>query len=133
MPKPTNFGKYNDLNLTLTDEQRADGWKYTMTKEQEWDTYGYVKRDQIRFCLHAKDGLLDVVEDYLLTSNRDLIDINAPDKDGKTALMLAARNGHANVVGALLKAKADIGLADKEYTKAPSAICVKPDMSNNGL
>eukprot|EP00931_Biecheleriopsis_adriatica_P106069 TRINITY_DN80583_c0_g1_i1.p1 TRINITY_DN80583_c0_g1~~TRINITY_DN80583_c0_g1_i1.p1 ORF type:complete len:188 (-),score=52.15 TRINITY_DN80583_c0_g1_i1:111-608(-) len=113
MPKPTSFGKYNDLNLSLTPEQKADGWHYTMTKEQEWDKYGYVVRDQTRFSLHVKDGLLDVVEDYLETDKKDLIDINLPDKDGKTPLMVAAQNGHAKVVAALLNAGADLGLADR--------------------
>ncbi len=63
--------------------EKADGWHYSMTKEQEWDKNGYVVRDQIRFCLHVKDGLLDVVEDYLETDKKDLIDINLPDKDGR--------------------------------------------------
>eukprot|EP00440_Ansanella_granifera_P032514 gb/GFBE01035278.1/.p1 GENE.gb/GFBE01035278.1/~~gb/GFBE01035278.1/.p1 ORF type:complete len:166 (+),score=55.21 gb/GFBE01035278.1/:1-498(+) len=113
MPKPTSFGKYNDLNLTLTEAQKADGWHYTLTKEEEWDKYGYVVRDQMRFCLHVKDGLLDVVEDYLCTEQKDLIDINLPDKEGKTPLMVAAKNGHAKIVAALLRAGADPGLADK--------------------
>eukprot|EP00930_Biecheleria_cincta_P090521 TRINITY_DN79916_c0_g1_i1.p1 TRINITY_DN79916_c0_g1~~TRINITY_DN79916_c0_g1_i1.p1 ORF type:complete len:168 (+),score=47.97 TRINITY_DN79916_c0_g1_i1:118-621(+) len=113
MPKPTNFGKYNDMNLTLTDAQKADGWKYLLTKEQEWDKQGYITRDQIRFCLHVQDGLIDVVEDYLLTDKKDLVDINLPDNDGKTPLMVAACNGHAKVVAALLNAGADMGLADK--------------------
>lgn len=68
-----------------------------MTKEQEWDKFGYVVRDsysflttleswnaasavilwilhvqdQIRFGLHVQDGLLDVVEDYLETAKKD--------------------------------------------------------------
>mmetsp|Transcript_40107 Transcript_40107/g.64869 ORF Transcript_40107/g.64869 Transcript_40107/m.64869 type:complete len:166 (-) Transcript_40107:31-528(-) len=113
MPKPASFGQYNDLNLTLTDAQKADGWHYTQTKEQEWDTHGYVVRDQIRFCLHVKDGLVDVVEDYLLTDKVDLIDVNLADKEGKTPLMVAAAQGHAKVVAALLDAGADLGLADK--------------------
>eukprot|EP00439_Symbiodinium_sp_Y106_P004277 s10403_g1.t1 len=80
MPKPASFGKYNDLNLTLTDLQKADGWHYPLTKEQEWDKYGYVVRDsrnsrvpcrdQIRFSLHVQDGLVDVVEDYLETNKK---------------------------------------------------------------
>ncbi|CAE7939009.1 unnamed protein product, partial [Symbiodinium necroappetens] len=72
MPKPASFGKYNDLNLTLTDVQKADGWHYPLTKEQEWDKYGYVVRDQIRFSLHVQDGLVDVVEDYLETTKKEL-------------------------------------------------------------
>ena len=54
----------------------------------------------------------------------DLIDINLPNTEGKTPLMagstdscchsqVAARNGHAKVVAALLKAGADAGLVDK--------------------
>jgi len=113
MPKPASFGKYNDLNLTLTDLQKADGWHYPLTKEQEWDKYGYVVRDQIRFSLHVQDGLVDVVEDYLETNKKDFIDINLPDKEGKTPLMVAAMNGHAKVLSALLRASADIGLVDK--------------------
>mmetsp|Transcript_45182 Transcript_45182/g.55335 ORF Transcript_45182/g.55335 Transcript_45182/m.55335 type:complete len:165 (+) Transcript_45182:83-577(+) len=112
MPRPS-FGRFNDLNLTLTDTQKADGWHFPMSKEQEWDKFGYVVRDQIRFRLHVQDGLVDVVEDYLETGKKDLIDINLPDKDGKTPLMVAAQNGHAKVVAALLKAGADIGLVDK--------------------
>ncbi|CAJ1349724.1 unnamed protein product [Effrenium voratum] len=84
-----------------------------MTKDQEWDKYGYVVRDQIRFSLHVQDGLLDVVEDYLETEKKDLIDINLPGNDGKTPLMVAAKNGHAKVLAALLKAGADIGLVDQ--------------------
>ncbi|CAE7218087.1 unnamed protein product [Symbiodinium pilosum] len=113
MPKPSSFGKFNDLNLTLTDAQKADGWHYPMTKEQEWDAYGYVVRDQIRFSLHVQDGLVDVVEDYLETDKKDLIDINLPDKEGKTPLMVAAKNGHVKVLAALLRAGADLGLVDK--------------------
>ncbi|CAE8650538.1 unnamed protein product [Polarella glacialis] len=113
MPKPTSFGRYSDLNLSLTDAQRADGWHYTMTKEQEWDSYGYVVRDQLRFCLHVKDGLIDVVEDYLETDKKGLIDVNLPDKEGKTPLMVAASQGHAKVVAALLNAGAELELADK--------------------
>eukprot|EP00438_Fugacium_kawagutii_P035786 Skav200794 [mRNA] locus=scaffold370:64731:67615:+ [translate_table: standard] len=73
--RPSNFGRFNDLNLTLTDAQKADGWHFAMSKEQEWDKFGYVVRDQIRFRLHVQDGLVDV----------DLIDINLPDKDGGSA------------------------------------------------
>ncbi|CAJ1349725.1 unnamed protein product [Effrenium voratum] len=113
MPKPTSFGKFNNLNQTLTEAQKADGWHFPMTKDQEWDKYGYVVRDQIRFSLHVQDGLLDVVEDYLETEKKDLIDINLPGNDGKTPLMVAAKNGHAKVLAALLKAGADIGLVDQ--------------------
>eukprot|EP00933_Yihiella_yeosuensis_P007788 TRINITY_DN112969_c0_g1_i1.p1 TRINITY_DN112969_c0_g1~~TRINITY_DN112969_c0_g1_i1.p1 ORF type:complete len:168 (-),score=46.10 TRINITY_DN112969_c0_g1_i1:94-597(-) len=113
MPKPSSFGKFNDQNLLLTDAQKADGWHYKLTKEQEWDTYGYVQKDQIRFCLHVKDGLIDVVEDYLETDKKDLIDINLPDKDGKTPLMVAAKQGHAKVVAALLHAGAELSLVDR--------------------
>lgn len=104
-----------------------------MTKEQEWDKFGYVVRDQTRFRLHVQDGLVDVVEDYLETEKKDLIDINLADKDGKTPLMVAARNGHAKVVAALLKAGADIGLVDKsvkdqkvtavEYAREELRVC----------
>ena len=72
--------------------READGWHYPLTKEQEWDNYGYVVRDsrnsrvesggphscrqlsiqdQIRFSLHVQDGLVDVVEDYLETNKKD--------------------------------------------------------------
>mmetsp|Transcript_128487 Transcript_128487/g.274023 ORF Transcript_128487/g.274023 Transcript_128487/m.274023 type:complete len:160 (-) Transcript_128487:43-522(-) len=112
MPQPS-FGKYNDMNSTLTPEQKADGWKYSMTKEQEWDKLGFVMQDQIRFRLHVQDGLLDVVEDYLLTDKIDLIDINFPDAAGMTPLMIAASKGHKEIVAALLQAKADPNLADK--------------------
>mmetsp|Transcript_138310 Transcript_138310/g.336181 ORF Transcript_138310/g.336181 Transcript_138310/m.336181 type:complete len:162 (-) Transcript_138310:128-613(-) len=112
MPKPSTFGPYNDMNSILTAEQKADGWYHKMTKEEQWDKYGYVVQDQIRFRLSAKDGLSDVVEDYLTTERRELVDINLPDSLGMTPLMWAAHNGHIKVVAALLGANADLGLVD---------------------
>mmetsp|Transcript_54270 Transcript_54270/g.115809 ORF Transcript_54270/g.115809 Transcript_54270/m.115809 type:complete len:161 (-) Transcript_54270:67-549(-) len=112
MPKPSSFGKYNDLNDLLTPEQKADGWKYTMTKEEQWDKFGYVVRDQIRFRLHVQKGNVDVVEDYLETDKKDLIDVNLPDATGMTPLMWACQKGHEKVVAALLRARADIDVAD---------------------
>merc|ERR1712151_780064 len=81
MPKPSNFGKYNDMNTILTDDQKADGWKYSLTKEEQWDTFGYVVSEQIRFRLMVKEGNFDVVEDYLETK-LDQIDVNLPDSLG---------------------------------------------------
>eukprot|EP00446_Apocalathium_sp_SHHI-4_P011093 CAMPEP_0177211958 /NCGR_PEP_ID=MMETSP0367-20130122/32373_1 /TAXON_ID=447022 ORGANISM="Scrippsiella hangoei-like, Strain SHHI-4" /NCGR_SAMPLE_ID=MMETSP0367 /ASSEMBLY_ACC=CAM_ASM_000362 /LENGTH=131 /DNA_ID=CAMNT_0018661185 /DNA_START=119 /DNA_END=514 /DNA_ORIENTATION=- len=83
-----------------------------MTKEEQWDKFGYVVRDQIRFRLHVKDGSLDIVEDYLETDKKDLIDVNLPDAIGMTPLMWACQSGHEKVVAALLAAKADVGIAD---------------------
>merc|ERR1719210_344420 len=101
------------MSETLTAEQRADGWRFAMTKEEEWDRLGYVVQDQIRFRLHCRDGNLDVVEDYLNTEKIDLVDINLPDAIGLTPLMLAAQRGHPQVVAALLEARADPKLVDK--------------------
>mmetsp|Transcript_67741 Transcript_67741/g.153198 ORF Transcript_67741/g.153198 Transcript_67741/m.153198 type:complete len:162 (+) Transcript_67741:120-605(+) len=113
MPKPTSFGKYNDMNDILTAEQKADGWRYKMTKEEQWDAYGYVVQEQIRFRLHVKDGILDVVEDYLETDKKELIDINLPDSLGMTPLMWAAHHGHVKALALLLKAGADPWLVDR--------------------
>jgi len=84
-----------------------------MTQEEQWDSFGYVVQEQIRFRLHVKAGSLNIVEDYLETERKDLIDINLPDTLGMTPLMWAAHGGHAPVVAALLKANADINLVDK--------------------
>merc|ERR1719422_2527087 len=83
-----------------------------MSKEEQWDKLGYVVKDQIRFRLHVKDGNLDVVEDYLGTEKRDLVDVNLPDAIGLTPLMWAAQAGHDKIVAALLAAKADVDIAD---------------------
>lgn len=42
------------------------------------------------------------------------VDINAKNKDGVTALLLAAQNGHLEVVNVLLEAKADPNIADAD-------------------
>eukprot|EP00413_Alexandrium_margalefii_P048599 CAMPEP_0204606306 /NCGR_PEP_ID=MMETSP0661-20131031/59011_1 /ASSEMBLY_ACC=CAM_ASM_000606 /TAXON_ID=109239 /ORGANISM="Alexandrium margalefi, Strain AMGDE01CS-322" /LENGTH=159 /DNA_ID=CAMNT_0051617619 /DNA_START=61 /DNA_END=540 /DNA_ORIENTATION=+ len=119
MPKPSTFGKYNDMNAILTDAQKADGWHYKMTMEEQWDKYGYVIQDQIRFRLNVKDGHDDVVDDYLKTEKKELIDINLPDSLGMTPLMWASHNGHLKVVAALLEANADLGIVDRsvEHSK----------------
>eukprot|EP00408_Alexandrium_pacificum_P006841 CAMPEP_0171214758 /NCGR_PEP_ID=MMETSP0790-20130122/31323_1 /TAXON_ID=2925 /ORGANISM="Alexandrium catenella, Strain OF101" /LENGTH=162 /DNA_ID=CAMNT_0011680503 /DNA_START=84 /DNA_END=572 /DNA_ORIENTATION=- len=113
MPKPLSFGTYNDMSKLLTDEQKADGWKYALTKEEQWDKYGYVVADQIRFRLHAKEGKADVVEDYLDSEKKELVDINLPDSLGMTPLMWATRGGHIKVAAALLRANADLGIVDR--------------------
>uniref|UniRef100_A0A7S2DI37 Uncharacterized protein n=1 Tax=Alexandrium andersonii TaxID=327968 RepID=A0A7S2DI37_9DINO len=119
MPKPSSFGAYNDMNKLLTDEQKADGWKYTLTKEEQWDKYGFVVADQIRFRLSVKDGLLDVVEDYLSSEKKDLVDLNLPDSLGMTPLMWACHNGHIKVVASLLRSGADMSIVDTsvEHTR----------------
>mmetsp|Transcript_138462 Transcript_138462/g.430565 ORF Transcript_138462/g.430565 Transcript_138462/m.430565 type:complete len:161 (-) Transcript_138462:142-624(-) len=113
MPKPSSFGAYNDMNKILTDEQKADGWCYKLTKEEQWDKYGYVVQDQIRFRLNVKDGHDDVVEDYLDSERKELIDLNLPDSLGMTPLMWAAHNGHTKVLVALLRANADLSIVDR--------------------
>lgn len=53
---------------------------------------------------------------------KDLIsrgaDINAQDKDGRTALMYASQNGQAGIVRMLVEAKADVNARDKDGATA---------------
>merc|ERR1712232_1227011 len=69
--------------------------------------------------LHVKDGKADVVEDYLDSEKKDLVDINLPDSLGMTPLMWAAHGGHVKVVASLLRANADMGIVDRsvEHSK----------------
>ena len=78
------------------------------------------KMGKIDIALHAaaESGNLDDVLKYNPMLNNNTFDIDAKDQDGKTALLKAAANGHANVVQLLLHLGADAKnttAADEEY------------------
>ena len=70
--------------------------------------------DRELFVKYSENGDLDGVERLLINN----IDVNLPNKDGYTALMMASRNGHLNVVDLLLFFREiDIYIQNKyEYT-----------------
>lgn len=57
-------------------------------------------------------------------------DINAQDKDGKTALMIAILNGHQSLMELLLKRKADLNVKNEVSVKARFC-CYKVSMSDS--
>jgi ankyrin repeat protein len=59
----------------------------------------------------ASAGNADTVRTILASPN---VDVNGVDDQGNTALILAARFGHNEVVRALLLAKADVRVKNKE-------------------
>ena len=61
----------------------------------------------------AYDGDQALVKSILENKNID-IDINEQDYEGKTALMLAAQNGHNSIVAELVKAGADTSVKDRK-------------------
>jgi ankyrin repeat protein len=63
----------------------------------------------------ASAGDLDRVKELL---DNEKVNLNARRLGGKTALMLAAMNGHAGVVQALIDAKADVTAVDNEQKTA---------------
>eukprot|EP00747_Dinoflagellata_sp_TGD_P167946 gnl/TRDRNA2_/TRDRNA2_193295_c0_seq1.p1 gnl/TRDRNA2_/TRDRNA2_193295_c0~~gnl/TRDRNA2_/TRDRNA2_193295_c0_seq1.p1 ORF type:complete len:165 (+),score=34.19 gnl/TRDRNA2_/TRDRNA2_193295_c0_seq1:86-580(+) len=115
MSRP-QFFKNNDMNELLTEEQKANGWKYTATQEEQFEQFGFVVAHMIRFRLHCRAGNIDVVEDYLEDEyNKSLIDINWVDHEGLTCLMWAAGCGHKEVVKALLRAGADTKIFNSSF------------------
>ena len=52
-------------------------------------------------------------------------DVNQADKDGTTALMVAPKKGHRDVVELLVGAGADVNRADKDGTTAPMSASKK--------
>eukprot|EP00439_Symbiodinium_sp_Y106_P078884 s1762_g17.t1 len=104
----------DDMNATITEEDRKRGWEYPLTKTQQKREFGCVPADQQRFLWRLQDGHLDVVEDYLHNPKmRKAVDINRYDEMGLTPLHHAARLGHANIVRALIEGKADPLLRDR--------------------
>ena len=83
------------------------------------DTCCWKFRGSDRTALHvaAYDGDQALVKSILENKNID-IDINEQDAEGKTALMLAAQNGHCAVVAELVKAGADTSVKDKKENTA---------------
>jgi len=59
----------------------------------------------------ASAGNADTVRTLLVSPN---VDVNGVDDQGNTALILAARFGHNDVVTALLLAKADVKVKNKD-------------------
>lgn len=59
--------------------------------------------------LLIEDGDIDGVDDLLNQG----VDINAQNKGGQTALVIAARNGATEIVAKLLEHGADIGITNK--------------------
>jgi len=65
-------------------------------------------------------GLVNTVKKVLSKSNDD---INKKNSEGKTALMLAAANGHLAIVKALITFKADVNIQDEYGETALLAAC----------
>eukprot|EP00406_Dinophysis_acuminata_P004142 CAMPEP_0179232240 /NCGR_PEP_ID=MMETSP0797-20121207/11758_1 /TAXON_ID=47934 /ORGANISM="Dinophysis acuminata, Strain DAEP01" /LENGTH=195 /DNA_ID=CAMNT_0020939355 /DNA_START=77 /DNA_END=664 /DNA_ORIENTATION=- len=104
----------DDMNETLTEEDKKRGWKYPLTKTQQKKEFGCVVADQQRFLWRLQDGHLDVVEDYLLDpAKKRAIDVNLYDDYGWTPLHYAAQLNLSDIVKALMDGDADPNLRDK--------------------
>jgi len=104
----------DDMNETLTEEERRRGWGYALTKTQQKKEYGCVVAEQQRFLWHLQDGHLDVVEDYIgIPKKRKAINIDLYDEQGWTPLHYASQRNFTDIVKALLDAGANAGLKDK--------------------
>eukprot|EP00746_Dinoflagellata_sp_MGD_P162602 gnl/MRDRNA2_/MRDRNA2_90231_c0_seq1.p2 gnl/MRDRNA2_/MRDRNA2_90231_c0~~gnl/MRDRNA2_/MRDRNA2_90231_c0_seq1.p2 ORF type:complete len:158 (-),score=54.96 gnl/MRDRNA2_/MRDRNA2_90231_c0_seq1:14-487(-) len=102
----------NDMNETLTEEEKADGWTYgDMTKEMQVKEWGFVFEDMYAFRCAVTDGALEYVQEYI-DKKMHCIDLDYYDAMGVTPMMWASVNGDKDVVEALLKAKADPTLKD---------------------
>src|SRR5260370_4263002 len=77
-------------------------------------TEGTMKRRRAALALDAEQGDLQRVQELLSKKPRDL---NQTGTDDQTALMRAARNGHADVVCALLIAGADPNIKERHYNQ----------------
>ncbi|PHH76369.1 hypothetical protein CDD80_1580 [Ophiocordyceps camponoti-rufipedis] len=67
----------------------------------------------------ASNGFKDVVK-HILEKALFTVDINAVDKDGNTALMLAVKASHASIIDMLLSADADRDIVNKKGQTAAS-------------
>ena len=76
-------------------------------------------RGSDRTALHVAAYYGDQAKVKSILENKNIdIDINEQDYEGKTALMLAAQNGHNSVLAELVKAGADVRIKDKEENTA---------------
>mmetsp|Transcript_43960 Transcript_43960/g.136826 ORF Transcript_43960/g.136826 Transcript_43960/m.136826 type:complete len:208 (-) Transcript_43960:315-938(-) len=104
----------DDMNTTLTEEERKRGWHYPLTKTQQKKEYGCVVAEQQRFLWRLQDGHLDIVEDYLGDpKKKKTIDVNLYDEQGWTPLHYASQLNHSDIVKALLDGDANPTLRDK--------------------
>ena len=108
--------KYVELS---TNNDRVPINEQSAGKRATVDTCCWKFRGSDRTALHvaAYDGDQALVKSILENKNID-IDINEQDAEGKTALMLAAQNGHCAVVAELVKAGADTSVKDKKENTA---------------
>mmetsp|Transcript_43814 Transcript_43814/g.132624 ORF Transcript_43814/g.132624 Transcript_43814/m.132624 type:complete len:157 (-) Transcript_43814:108-578(-) len=104
----------DDMNDTLTEEERKRGWHYPLTKTQQKKEYGCVIAEQQRFLWRLQDGHLDIVEDYMADpKKKKAIDVNLYDEQGWTPLHYAAQLNHSEIVKVLLDGNANPILKDK--------------------
>lgn len=70
----------------------------------------------------SKNGEMKILKDLIVFCrkgmNSSIFDINATDDDGRTALMLAAENGHSKAVSLLISEGADIYITDNQNETA---------------
>eukprot|EP00912_Choanoflagellata_sp_UC4_P001364 UC4_evm1s845 len=90
----------------------------------------FMQEHSISFRLAAKNGDLEAIK-ALMQEKKDSIDVNEADQDGKTALFLASRKGHFDVILYLLNSCGASHTIKDRYDWSPlHAACALPSDSD---
>mmetsp|Transcript_50547 Transcript_50547/g.113789 ORF Transcript_50547/g.113789 Transcript_50547/m.113789 type:complete len:188 (+) Transcript_50547:41-604(+) len=93
----------DDMNASLTADERSKGWIYPLTKTEQLKEFGCVFMEQQRFMQLVQEGDLETLQALFEDDKRaKAIDVNRYDNEGYTALHYAAWNDLPEVVELLL-------------------------------
>merc|ERR1712139_665629 len=103
----------DDMNATLSSDEKAKGWHYPLTKTEQLKEFGCVVAEQERFLMRLQDGHADVVKDYLENPKKKAaLDLDRLDEWGWAPLHYATTKNHPEIVQALLEAEANPNMRD---------------------
>eukprot|EP00747_Dinoflagellata_sp_TGD_P166772 gnl/TRDRNA2_/TRDRNA2_190090_c0_seq1.p1 gnl/TRDRNA2_/TRDRNA2_190090_c0~~gnl/TRDRNA2_/TRDRNA2_190090_c0_seq1.p1 ORF type:complete len:232 (-),score=64.95 gnl/TRDRNA2_/TRDRNA2_190090_c0_seq1:96-719(-) len=118
----------DDMIGMLTEEERAKGWQYPLTRTQQKKMFGCVVISQERFMNHLREGNLLVVEEYLKDAKKkEAINVNRFDATGRAPIHYAAKLKDARIMTALLSAGADVQLETQDTGATAAALAMEKD------